>query len=386
MAWSILTDFVQKSLASGIGRDRIRSALESAGWRPAEVKSAIDAFAVSDLRIAVPRPSISPTARELFYYLSVFSCLYVTIMGLGTILFQLVNLALPDPADYYGDIYYALAGGVEAKLRSGVASVVVFLPAYLLLDHRIEVLKRSDPGQGGSSVRRKVTYLTLYFTAFVLLSDASFLVSYWLNGELDARVLLKCGVVAGLGMLVLGRYLHEMTSDEHFVARHASRVRIATLAILTIVSAAAVLTAFGNFASPGTERKRQADRARETALAQIDNAIVTYFRAYESLPESLAIVARFQHVRFPRDPETGVPYRYEVVGDRRYRLCTTFRRARTAEELMAETGPYTTYYATSAFSEHPAGPHCFDMEVKELATYGGAIGGEIVEAVPVVAP
>lgn len=257
-----------------------------------------------------------------------------------------------------------MIGGFENKLRSGLSSLAIFLPAYLYLDHKIEMLKRSDPGQGGSGVRRKLTYLTLYVTIVILMFDASSLVSFWLNGELDQRVLLKCLIIAGLAAWILGRYLHEMTTDEHFGAHRASRVRKVSLGILAVVALAAAAASLLYIDSPGAERKRQADLARETALGQIDSSIMTYFRAYKKLPDSLDEVARFQHVRFPRDPETARPFRYERAGKKHYRLCASFRLARTAEEIIAESGPYATTYSSTPFAEHPAGEHCFDLEVK----------------------
>lgn len=367
MAWDILTKFVETSLARGNDRERTAGALRGAGWSEAQIASAMNAYADAELSVPVPRPAISATARELFLYLMLFSALHVTIIGLGTILYQLVNLAFPDAADVYGYGYWAMAGGVESKLRSGLASLVIFLPAYLFLDYRIEALKRSDPGQGGSRVRRKLTYLTLYLTLIILMFDASSLVSFWLNGELDQRVSLKCLIIAGLAAWILARYLYEMTTDEHFGSGDAPLLRKVSLGLLVAVALAAVVGAMQNIDSPGTERKRQADAARETALQQIDNSIMTYHRAYQKLPASLAEVARFQHVRFPRDPETRQSYRYERIGERNYRLCAVFRAARTPEQIIGETGPYEAAYAFTPFAEHPAGRHCFDLEVREEA-------------------
>lgn len=365
MAWEILTKFVENSLAAGMSRERIAGALEDAGWKEAQVSSAMNAYADTALPVPVPRPAISATARELFFYLMLFSSLHVTIIGLGTILYQLVNLAFPDSADFYGSGYFAMIGGVESKLRSGLSSLAVFLPAYLYLDHKIEMLKRSDPGQGASGVRRKLTYLTLYVTIIVLMFDASSLISYWLNGELDRRVLSKCLVIAGLAAWILGRYLHEMSTDEHFGTDRAPRARQVSLGILVVVALGAATAAFFNIDSPGAERKRQADAARETALGHIDNSIMTYYRAYEKLPDSLDEVARFQHVKFPRDPETRRPYRYERVGEKDYRLCASFRVARTPAQIIAESGPYAMAYSSTPFAEHPAGEHCFNLEVQE---------------------
>ena len=371
MAWEILTKFIERASEAGVSRERIGQALEDAGWRPAQVRSAMQAYADAGLPVAVPRPAISATARELFLYLMLFSSLHVTVLSLGTILYQLINIALPDTADFYGGGYFAMVGNVESKLRSGLSGLAIFLPAYLWLDRKIEGLKKSDPGQGGSGVRRKLTFLTLYLTLLVLMFDATSFVSYWLNGELDLRVLLKCLVVAGLAALVLGRYLYEMSADEHPDTANSRKVRLIALALLLLVSLAAIIGAVRNIESPGAERKRKADLTRETALSQIDNAIVTYYRAYQKLPESLDEVSRFQHHRFPRDPESGKPYGYKRVDEKNYELCTTFRRARTMENLIAEGGAYAFDYGSSPFAEHPAGEHCFALEVKETPQIGG---------------
>lgn len=378
MPWETLTKFIERGIAAGISRDRLAEALGEAGWEPAQVRQALDAYAEAALPVAVPRPAIAATARELFLYLMVFSSLYMAVFGLGTILYQLINLAIPDPADRF---YFSLLSDTEGRLRSGIATVAVFLPAYLLLDRRIAALGRADPGQRGSSVRRKLTYLTLYLTAIVLLSDASYFVSSWLGGELGKRVVLKCLVVAGLGVLVLGRYLEEMTADERLAAGLAPMVRQATLAIMVLASLGAVVTAYRNVDSPGSERRQQADRTREAALDQIDSAIVRYFHAYRKLPDSLDQLGRIQHVRFPRDPETGRAYRYQQRGANKYELCSSFHTTRTAEDLMNES-PYQVTETSSTFAEHPAGSYCFAKEVAIPASFDRSIPAA-AHAVPV---
>lgn len=381
MAWDALTNFVERAVAAGVGRARIAEVLEQAGWRSARIQSVMQTYAESDLPVAVPRPAIGRSARELFLYLLVFTALYMAVTGLGTILYQLINLAFPDPSDRYG--YFMWMSEPENKLRSGTATLAVFLPTYLWLDHRIEALMRTDPGEAASNVRRKLTYLTLYVTVVVLLCDLGYFIDSWLSGELGRRVLLKCLVVACLGGLVLGRYLHEMNADEHFDAHLAPKVRKATLGILMLASLAAMAAALLNVPSPGAERKRQSDDARENALSQIDAAIMTYYRAYKKLPESLTKLGAAQHVRFPRDPETGKPYRYERKGARNYVLCTSFHKAKTMEEQMAASG--IVYAVTSTFVEHPAGNYCFPKEVEPAQPMDGMGAAETVP-VPVTTP
>lgn len=204
-----LTQFVAKALTAGKSKHEIADVLEEVGWRPAQVQSALDSYADVVFPVPVPRPEVSPSAREAFLYLLLFTSAYMSVTGLGTILYQLINLIFPD-FEAYGDW---VADKREA-LRWGMAILIVFLPTYLLLDRHIERLKRTDPTHGRSSVRRSLTYLTLYVAATVLLFDGGYLVYKFLNGELVTRILLKCFVVAGLAGLFLWRYSNEMRTDE----------------------------------------------------------------------------------------------------------------------------------------------------------------------------
>jgi hypothetical protein len=204
-----LQEFVAAALAAGESRGRIGEVLEQAGWPPKQVQAALDSYADIAFPVPVPRPVISPSARESFLYLLLFTTLYMTTSGLGTILYQLINLALPDKLA--GE--YAATSALES-LRWGVSMLIVFLPCYLLLDRMIERLKLTDPTHGRSRVRRTLTYLTLYVAATIMLMDVGYLLYVLLNGELVARILLKGLVLGGLAGVILWRYLHEMRADE----------------------------------------------------------------------------------------------------------------------------------------------------------------------------
>jgi hypothetical protein len=50
-----------------------------------------------------------------------------------------------------------------------------------------------------------------------------------------------------------------------------------------------------------------------------------------------------------KDPETGQPYTYRVTGKTTYELCATFSLERKSEQ--------------NVFWNHPAGEHCFTINV-----------------------
>lgn len=91
--------FVREALASGTARAEIEAVLADAGWPPEQVRSALDAYADIGFAVPVPRPRPYLSAREAFLYLLLFATLYLTAWHLGSLLFDLIDRALPDPAD-----------------------------------------------------------------------------------------------------------------------------------------------------------------------------------------------------------------------------------------------------------------------------------------------
>src|SRR5690606_38550068 len=91
--------FVREALLRGQPRPAIETALVEAGWPPEQVRDALEAYAPVEFPVPVPRPRPYLSAREAFLYLLLFASLYVWAYHLGDLLFDLLNRALPDPAD-----------------------------------------------------------------------------------------------------------------------------------------------------------------------------------------------------------------------------------------------------------------------------------------------
>src|SRR5687768_4026835 len=120
-----LNGFVREALTRGETRARTRDVLLEAGWSPHEVDSALGSFSEVDFAIAVPRPRPSLSAREAFEYLILFGTLYVAAFSLGRLLFQFINLALPDPIS--GPF---LGEAIRGAIRWSIAALVVTTPVF----------------------------------------------------------------------------------------------------------------------------------------------------------------------------------------------------------------------------------------------------------------
>jgi hypothetical protein len=200
--------FVREALAGGATRGEIEAVLADAGWPPEQVGNALDAYADIRFVVPVPRPRPYLSAREAFLYLLLFATLYLTAWHLGSLLFDLIDHAFPDPADpgYFGD--------PGASMRWSVATLLIAFPVFAFVARHLDRDLARHPAKRLSAVRRWLTYLTLFLAAGVLIGDMVVLVNNLLGGGTSVRFLLKVLVVAVIAGAVFGYYLHDLRGEE----------------------------------------------------------------------------------------------------------------------------------------------------------------------------
>lgn len=142
-------------------------------------------------------------------YLVLFSTLYVSAFNLGSLLFQLIDRAFPDPADSAW-----VAERSRQTIRWAVSALIVAFPVFLYVSSRVNRRLHRDPSKRSSKVRRWLTYLTLFVAACVLIGDLTSLVYHLLGGELTARFALKVLTVAVISGSIFGYYLWDLRQDE----------------------------------------------------------------------------------------------------------------------------------------------------------------------------
>jgi hypothetical protein len=203
-----LIGFVRDALGRGLSRPQVEAALRQAGWDAKQVSAALAAFAAVDFPIPVPRPRTSLSAREAFTYLLLFSTLYVVAYQFGSLLFDFINRAFPDPASSVNERFQ------RESIRFSVSSLIVALPVFLYMSRLTNRETTLDPTKRMSPVRRWLTYLTLFIAACVLIGDVTTLVYSLLGGELTTRFILKVMVVGAIAGTVFWFYLSDLRGDE----------------------------------------------------------------------------------------------------------------------------------------------------------------------------
>lgn len=201
--------FVRDALGKGQSKPSILAALTAAGWPAEQAESALDAYADVAFPVPVPKPRPYLSAREAFQYLVLFATLYITAYHLGSLLFDLINRAFPDPAD---PAWQAMQVG--SSMRWSVASVAIAFPVFLVVARRLGKELARSPIKRLSAVRRWLTYLTLFLAAGIVIGDLITLVYNVLGGELTLRFGLKVVVVAAIAGTIFAYYLFDLRHEE----------------------------------------------------------------------------------------------------------------------------------------------------------------------------
>ena len=208
MAHAPINEFVKASLQAGATREATREVLLQAGWPAEQVEDALADYSELPFVVPVPRPKTQVSARDAFFYLVMFSMLYLSLWHLGSLLFVFVEMALPDAIR---PDYLARQRG---SIRFGVANLLIAWPLFLFLATRIQRRVQREPAQRLSAIRKWLTWVTLAIAACVLAGDLISLIYRLLSGELGQRFLLKTLIVALLAGGCFAYYFWLMAQDD----------------------------------------------------------------------------------------------------------------------------------------------------------------------------
>jgi hypothetical protein len=136
---------------------------------------------------------------------------------------------------------------------------------------------------------------------------------------------------------------------------HVDAGFLATAAIVVVGAAVAVGIAI--VGPPGRLRDGKLDQRRVSNLEDISALVESYRQRHKALPVDLTALGQEPGARVATDPQSSVPYSYEVISEKSYRLCATFATD-SADDRRYER------YRTSADWMHGVGKQCFDRTTK----------------------
>lgn len=341
-------DFIERAKASGASEASLVGILTARGWPEKEVYEALAVQYERLTGISIPnRTGGATAAKDVFFYLLIFSTLATWTIALGSMAFTLIDWWLTDTLFSPG---YTQAFE-SYNIAAAMASMLVAFPIFLLVSRAVVRDARSNPEKLNSPVRKWLTYLALVIAAGVLIGDLIAALTYLLRGEITSRFLAKSCVVLVLSGGVFFYYFFGLRKPEEPEVRS----RFGRDAWMAAVSGAAVVVmivlGFAHIGAPSAQRILRADQKRVQDLYQISLQINTHWNTGgKKIPEHLDELRNTPLA----DPITRTAYEYRVKEGSKYELCGVF----SAPSKREKSG------SNNAWS-HPAGRYCYSLDAAQ---------------------
>lgn len=294
--------------------------------------------------------------KDVFLHLLAIITLYVSVGSFIALLFQYINVYLPDKAI---DQYYSLQSAY-ASMRWSIALLFVVFPVYIWTSWFLNKEYGTEPQKREIKIRKWLLYFTLFAAALLIIGDLVTLIYSFLQGELTARFLYKILTVLLVAAIVFKYYLMDLKNNAPY--------KMFAYAVSAIV-AAAVIGGFFVAGSPQEARLRQFDNIRVQNLQEIQSQVVYYWQQKSVLPANIAALKNNDINVFiaPLDPETGAPYEYNATGALSFSICANFALPslpnQTLRYVPMPAKPYGIDGGISQNWEHSAGRVCFDRTI-----------------------
>lgn len=266
------------------------------------------------------------SAKDVFSYLLMIIMLYVGVIFFITLLWQYINVQLPDPLEFY----YTQA---TSLIRGAISTLLVVWPVFLLISWSINRDLKTDRVKENIWVRKWLLYLTLFTAAITIIVDLISLTNSFLGGELTTRFVLKVIVILIVAIAVFWFYLWELRRN---VIKNTHIHKLAAILSSALI-VGWIIAGFFIVGTPKQQRDIRFDEQRVGDLQIIQSEILSYWVQKETLPPNLdALSNNITGYTAPIDPLTQEMYTYYIKANLEFELCATF--ATDSEETSIARG------------------------------------------------
>lgn len=293
------------------------------------------------------------TARNFALQLGSLVSLYATLSAVIMVVFGVITLLYPDSVSSPWEYETA-----QQSIRFGIALLVVFFPAFIVLTRLVNQIRRKETGTY-LMLTKWLVYLSLLLGGGVLLGDFVSVILAYLNGEITLRFILKALTL----VIVVGSAFYYYFKDANgFWISHEKESKMYALFVTCIVVAVLAL-GFTQSDTPAEVRERKADDQQLMDLQDMQWRIEDHYRINGTLPNSTSLL--YVGITEPQAPQGREAYTYKTIDGDTYELCASFAFTSTRNgEIMVETAmiadplknPYNNW-------DHEAGKTCFERTV-----------------------
>ncbi len=144
--------------------------------------------------------------KDFFLHLLMIITLYGSAISIITILFQIINITIPDLLDYQ----YGPYDSSVSIIRSAVATLIVMFPVYLGTMKHLGKEYKANPEKRSLPIRKWLIYLTIFIGSIVYMVDLISIIRSFLEGEVTLRFILKALSILMVVGSILFYYIRDL--------------------------------------------------------------------------------------------------------------------------------------------------------------------------------
>lgn len=151
----------------------------------------------------MPVPDSGP--RNVFVHLLHLVTLYVSAVGAAVLIWGLADHWFEDPTQRLR---------THSGIRTGISMLIVAFPVFLYLSAYIGRMVKAGDMPPRSTLRRVMTYITLFVIAVTAIVDLITILYNFLGGDLTARFAVKAFGILAITALVYLYYRGELRAQK----------------------------------------------------------------------------------------------------------------------------------------------------------------------------
>ncbi len=291
-------------------------------------------------------------AKDFFLQLGAVITLYWATGQVLSLLLTVINKAFPKVNEYSNF-------GYSGSISFPVASLIVVFPLYVFLNYFIEKECLVNPEKRELSVRKWLTYITLFLSAGTLAGSLIYVIYLFLDGQdITTAFLLKALAWSVVSGMIFGYYIEDIRG------KHTNQSRKVWTGVATLLVIGSILFGFMVIGSPRTQRLQRYDNQKVSDIQLIQNRISDHWSEKRVLPATLADLSNtYSYASVPRDSQTNTDYVYTIKSGTTYELCAVFNRD---SDPNSNTNRYS--YDNLNLWTYKKGNYCFEKTI-DVNTY-----------------
>ncbi len=286
-------------------------------------------------------------AQFVFYYLLSLISLGAMALGIGIIIFEILDKVFVDVSNSYFSMQ---------ALKTAFSTLIISAPIYYVCSHLLSKNIRKQELSLESSLRKWLIYLILLVTSIIMLVWLVSILNSFLNGEMTIKFILKALTALIISAMIFSYYLYNIR--QKLVKKRDKIKSLFFIASLLLVVLALGL-AIAHMESPQTTRDKKIDEKTLRDFDNINMNVNMYYNNNDELPESLQELKSDSNLNvYPNSAVSLEDIEYNKLSETEYEFCADFETSNLDDE--------NTNLRYGSNRLHDSGYQCLEQEIMSV--------------------